>query len=665
MYEKREDNIKFDLLPKTDEEYISMSYGCLRFIDSYRFLQTSLDKLASTLLADKFTYVVDDDLKKKLAYPYEYCKSIDDYNLSCTALRREDYSSHLRECDEESINRTNDVIKRYNLNTMKDLTMLYMKNDVDLLADVFENFIELGMKTYKINPCHYYSLPGYTWDCGLKFTGIKLQNIQNVDMLLFIENCIRGGISSVMGDRYVESCKIIDIPGQSPITTKKGSLVELAARHIPGAKVTEQSVIYVDANNLYGWGMSQCLPYDNLELKEVDEKDQPTLYWHVMNTAADSEIGYYLEVDLEYPAEIKFKTKNLPFCPIKRKVDKSELSEYSKSVMPDNHIPQPKLICDQYDKHKYILDYRMLQFYVGRGMKLKKIHRVLSFKQKAWLKPYIDHNTSLRAKAKTDFEKDFYKLMNNAFYGKTMENVRERVNVRYYKNDEQNKIINSHSQLTFKREKLFDSFRIHHHTKQEVLFNKPIYIGAAVLELSKMLMYQYYYDVLQPHFGETNLQLHYMDTDSFVLSIKCNDLVEQLLKLEDYFDFSNLDKDHILFSNKNKKVVGKFKIETGPSLTLDRFVALKPKIYCFVVNDNECGKIKGVSKQSSAKISFDEYKNTLYNGRITQATNTGIRSDHHNISLQTVKKTALSASDDKRFYISSTESVPHGYYDYR
>ena len=97
MYEKREDNIKFDLLPKTDEEYISMSYGCLRFIDSYRFLQTSLDKLASTLLADKFTYVVDDDLKKKLAYPYEYCKSIDDYNLSCTALRREDYSSHLRE----------------------------------------------------------------------------------------------------------------------------------------------------------------------------------------------------------------------------------------------------------------------------------------------------------------------------------------------------------------------------------------------------------------------------------------------------------------------------------------------------------------------------------------------------------------------------------------
>ena len=392
------------------------------------------------------------------------------------------------------------------------------------------------------------------------------------------------------------------------------------------------------------------------------KKDQPMLHWQVMNTTADSEIGYYLEVDLEYPAAIKFKTKNLPFCPIKRKVDISELSEYSKSVMPDNHIPQPKLICDQYDKHKYILDYRLLQFYVGRGMKLKKIHRVLSFKQKAWLKPYIDHNTSLRANAKTDFEKDFYKLMNNAFYGKTMENVRDRINVRYYKNDEENKIINSHSRLTFKREKCFDSFRIHHHSKQLVNFNKPIYIGAAVLELSKMLMYQYYYDVLQPHFGMTNLQLHYMDTDSFVLSIKCNDLVEQLLELEDYFDFSNLDKNHPLFSNKNKKVVGKFKVETGPVLTIDRFVALKSKMYCFDVNDNQCSKIKGLNKHSSAKIRFDEFINTLNNGCITQGTNVGIRSNNHNISLQTVEKTALSPSDDKRCYISPTESVPHGYF---
>ena len=338
------------------------------------------------------------------------------------------------------------------------------------------------------------------------------------------------------------------------------------------------------------------------------------------------------------------------------------MSEYSKSVMPDNHIPQPKLICDQYDKHKYILDYRLLQFYVGRGMKLKKIHRVLSFKQKAWLKPYIDHNTSLRANAKTDFEKDFYKLMNNAFYGKTMENVRDRINVRYYKNDEENKIINSHSRLTFKREKCFDSFRIHHHSKQLVNFNKPIYIGAAVLELSKMLMYQYYYDVLQPHFGMTNLQLHYMDTDSFVLSIKCNDLVEQLLELEDYFDFSNLDKNHPLFSNKNKKVVGKFKVETGPVLTIDRFVALKSKMYCFDVNDKQCSKIKGLNKQSSAKIRIDEFINTLNNGCITQGTNVGIRSNNHNISLQTVKKTALSPSDDKRCYISPTESVPHGYF---
>ena len=175
--------------------------------------------------------------------------------------------------------------------------------------------------------------------------------------------------------------------------------------------------------------------------------------------------------------------------------------------------------------------------------------------------------------------------------------------------------------------------------------DKPIYLGFAVLELSKLHMFETYYDILQPYFGEKNLHLHYMDTDSFILSVTTKDITIDLKNLEDTFDFSNLDQNHETFSNKNKKVIGKFKIETPKNIWIDEFVCLRSKKYSFKCGDDYKNKLKGVSKSQSKHIIF------LCEIYI-------LRSVNHEMYLQQIKESTLSVFDDKRYYIKETERKP-------
>ena len=203
------------------------------------------------------------------------------------------------------------------------------------------------------------------------------------------------------------------------------------------------------------------------------------------------------------------------------------------------------------------------------------------------LEKYITFNTQKRNKAKNDFEKDFYKILNNAFYGKTMENVRNRLGLKYFKKDDYKEIIKYQSKLTFNGiHKSYENCDSYVFKKNEVLMDRPIYLGFAVLELSKLHMYETYYDILQPYFGQENIQLHYIDTDAFVLSLKTQDTIKDLKNLEDIFDFSNLDKNHELFSERNKKVIGKFKIETPKNIWIDEFVCLRSKMYSLKCGDD-------------------------------------------------------------------------------
>ena len=364
------------------ETYVSVEVGCLRFLDSHRFLNSGLDKLVKSInsfpIMDENGH--DDEFKKKLAYPYEYL------NLSNIQeplnLSPEDFWSTLKHLTPslQEINRSQEIIKKYDLKNGQELTMFYLKMDVLQLADVMENFVEKSTLEYGINPLYSYSLPGYTWKAGLKLTNFKLDFIKDKQLLSLLENNIRGAISSVMGPRYFESNE----------NTK---------------------LLYIDANNLYGWAMSQyphtgdfkkmrsfanlCCEYDSALMNEIKED--------ILNTPDDNEFGYFIDGDLENPAEIKEKTENFPLCPYQTKADPECFSEYMNSVKQPNYKPTEKLMCDLTNKYNYMMHYRMFKFYTKLGMKVTKIHCVYIFKQSLWLEKYINHNTQKRTKAKTNF----------------------------------------------------------------------------------------------------------------------------------------------------------------------------------------------------------------------------------------------------------------------
>ena len=297
LVDKKKDKVDFEIIPKTNEEYISVTYGCIRFIDSYRFLSSSLDSLVKTLVdnshktlkdfdeeivdkmkmlitEDKYEndsikdlkkdypdeiknleealldYMGENDLKilktgfpdkwkyltKKLAYPYEFFNCIEDYQKPVDNFKKEDFFSNLKnKCpDDEEIERTKDIIQKFIIKNGEELTEIYLKSDVLLLACIFEKFIKVSVNEFGINPLYCVSLPGYTWECGLKYTGINLQTLQDKDLILTFESSLPGGISSVMGDRYVKSDE-------------------------------NKKILYMDATNLYGHSMIQFLPYDEIQ----------------------------------------------------------------------------------------------------------------------------------------------------------------------------------------------------------------------------------------------------------------------------------------------------------------------------------------------------------------------------------------------------------------
>ena len=173
--------------------------------------------------------------------------------------------------------------------------------------------------------------------------------------------------------------------------------------------------IYTDYNNLYGKAMSEKMPVDGFKwVEDISEIDEH----FIKSYDEDSNVGYFIEADIEYPKELHTLHSDLPFLPERMKVNKCK-----------------KLVCNLYDKKDYVDHIRSLKQALNHGLKIKKIHEVLKFNQRAWLKSYINKNTDLRNNAENDFEKDFYKLMNNAVYGKTMENVRKHRIIKLVNND--------------------------------------------------------------------------------------------------------------------------------------------------------------------------------------------------------------------------------------
>ena len=373
-------------------------------------------------------------------------------------------------------------------------------------------------------------------------------------MLLTIEDGIRGGICHAI-QRYAKANnKYMNDYNKN----KESSYIQ-----------------YLNANNLYGMAMSEKLPIKGfkwmVDISEIDEN-------FVKSYNKNSSKGYVLKVDVDYPRELQNLHCDLPFLPEKMVVNNTK-----------------KLICNLQDKKDYIVHINVLKQALDRGLKLIKVHQIIEFDQKAWLKEYINFNTELRKKATNDFEKDFFKLMNNAVFGKTMEIVRKHRDIKLVKTDKKrNKLV---SELNFHTMKLIDdNLAIIEMKKVKIKMNKPIYLGLSILDISKITMYEFWYDFIKSKYANS-AKLCYMDTDSFIINIKTEDFYKDISEnVMERFDSSIYIYDRPLPINVNKKVVGLMKDELGGDI-ITEFVALRPKANSYKTEDNvELKKAKGTKK---------------------------------------------------------------------
>ncbi|XP_072022076.1 uncharacterized protein [Amphiura filiformis] len=361
------------------------------------------------------------------------------------------------------------VWRTFECQTLADYHDLYLRRDVFLLADVFENFRTTCLRQYELDPAHYFTSPGLSWDALLKKTEIQLELLTYYDMHLFIEKCLRGGI--IMVSKRGAKANNILTPDFNP-------------------NENPSHIMYLDANNLYGWAMSQSLPIGKFEWMQLQNWTQVQ---EIINHPPNADKGYILEVDLEYPPEIHDMHNDYPLAPEILEVQDEWLSPYQKKLLGNQKLTKiKKLVPNLRNKTKYIVHYRNLQLYLSLGMKLTYVHRVLQFDQKPWMEPYIRMNTELRKQATNDFEKDLYKLMNNSVFGKTMENLRKRVDVKLVRSSEETKLRKLIAQPSFARQKIFDNdLAALHMYKSKLYLNRPVYVGMSILDLSKLLMYDF------------------------------------------------------------------------------------------------------------------------------------------------------------------------------
>ncbi|XP_018302107.1 uncharacterized protein, partial [Mycetomoellerius zeteki] len=606
----------------------------LRFVDSFKFLSTSLEKLVSYLDKSKLTITRSefrnlntedfDLLTRKGVFPYEYVNSVDKLDETSLPPRESFYSSLTDEVvsEDDYQHATNDL-RRLCIETLGDYSDLYLKTDVLLLADVFENFRDTCIETYGLDPTYYY-LPGYTWDGMLKYTGIRFELLTDIDMVMFVERGIRGGLSQC-SHRYARANN----------------------KYAPSYDPSEPStyLMYFDVNNLYGWAMSESLPYG--EFQWVDDVER----FDVMSVSSDSVIGYILEVDLAYPQSVHDAHTDLPFCPTRERPPGKR---------------NDKLLATLYDKERYVTYYRNLQQCIQHGLYVKKIHRILQFAQSPWLRGYIELNTRFRKLANNEFEKNLYKLMNNAVFGKTMENVRDHVDVRLvtrwdgrYGAEAMIAKPNFHSRSVFSEDLIAVEMR-----KLEVKLNKPIYVGMCILEISKMRLYEFHYDYVMPLYRD-KCKIMYTDTDSLIYLLECENVYENIKRDIARFDTSDYPEGNAYdIPRVNTKIPGLMKDENNGAI-MTEFVGLRAKMYAFrVIGRSDTKRIKGVKKNVVAKtITFDDYTRCLNDVMEQLRRQSCIRSTLHEVYTVSELKLALSPYDDKRYVVpDSVATLPWGHY---
>lgn len=645
------ENRKIHIIPRTSEKYLSVSIDNVHFKDSYQFLMCSLAELGRNLRTkgEEFfrnvdRYVQDPQLKEiffsKGVYPYSYMDSEEKLYEKCLPeieMFKNDLNNE--NLSEDEYKMAQNAWNILGCSSMKEYMEMYLLGDILILADVFENFRENCLKDYSLDPVYYYSTPHFTFDAFMKSSKMTLELISDVNQYLFMCKGIRGGLCQV-SKRYAHANNPC-IEGFNP-------------------SEPETYILYLDANNLYGKAMMEFLPYKHFQWMSDDELRIES----ILSISADSEIGCIVEVDFIYPEELHHMHNDYPLAPHKHKVPFDNLSCFSKELCMKNGIKRTtgseKLMTTFLPRNNYVVHYRNFQLYVSLGMIPVRVHKGIKFCQTPIMRSYVSFNSEKRSQATNSFDTNFYKLLSNSLFGKTIERPEKRTRVHLTASAEKHR--HYVGSLCYKESKIIHENLVGVTMGHEIMkVMKPFYIGVSILELSKFHMYNFHYNVMKKFFG-TNICLLYTDTDSLIYKITCRDLYSKKLPLlHEFFDFSNYPTDHVLHSNMQKRVPGLFKDETAGT-PIKEFVGLRSKMYAFVVGSKENKVAKGVKKCIIDKeLYFQDYKTCLFSGNQKENAYKNIISKNHSVFTLAQSKVSLSSFDDKRYLISPFLSFPYGH----
>ncbi|CAL8104538.1 unnamed protein product [Orchesella dallaii] len=670
-----------ELMGQNSERITSFTVNnLLRFVDSLSFFGgMGLDRVVESLDKSDFDIlkqeifkryqrdidpITDEDVKlllRKGAYPYKYMNAwarFKEKQLPPIECFYNDLSDE--PMDPKIYANAQKVFERFQIKDLGEWHDLYVFLDVLLFTCCLISLREEMFSSFDLCVTHYVSLPQYTMDACLKHTKECIETIQDQDIYMYLERGIRGGFTTC-GDTKAAQANNEFCPWYESSKPKSW-------------------LLYLDKNNLYGYGLSSELPiggYKWLSEEELAEVNRDCT-GHLKRLIGKEKYGEFLEVSIEYPEELHDRFNSFPPVPFKRAIDESEVSFIQQELGNQLGVGKAawkcqKMVADLLPK-TVICHYKVLNTWLSLGVKITRVVSGLSFIEKAWMKPYIDFNTRKRADAKSKFQINIRKFLNNSLYGKQIMDARKKNHM---------VLINSPEQaLKYSRKPLLKQLRILNQdlslavlTKQQITLNSPMGGGVVVLEESKKSMYEFWYNYIKKEFPTASLQ--YSDTDSVVCKVECDNIYDHMLRFKDFFDMSDYDLSHPIWEKYNnmdhKKEVNFMKDELTNKV-MTRFCALKSKMYSYeyVEVDGE-GKVNGHGGDKKAKgigraavkhqVRFEHYVDCLENPVQTYTNCKSIRSFNHQLYTLNTRKKCLNQFDNKRFMLCNNISLALGHKD--
>ncbi|XP_045600643.2 uncharacterized protein [Procambarus clarkii] len=657
---KKRPKMKIDILAMDGFKFTNVGVNTLLFLDSLALLNGSLGRIAKDHIDSgkptTFTLAMLQGVNKaaipkllngKQAFCYDYLSSMSVLDEPRLPSRDKFYNTLKdEELSEKEYKQALEIFDLAQCHNIGEYLILYLKVNTGLLADVFTVWRDTLLTLYKLDISHYISLPSFAWDAFLLKSKVELDVVS--DPLLYDLLCrnLRGGFTSV---------------------TRQYTNVE---NQHTGSEPSDDSsyIIYLDFNSLYGVCMTELLPRGGIRKLTHNERDI-MIERGLENIACDGPKGYWVLCDtVQVSPEVARYTDELPLVLSHACITEDQISTYSKNILTEERRGLPKnntkLIASHLPQKDYLVSLDLLQLLMQIGLEVAKVHDIYEFDQEAYLKDFIETNVRERATTKCAIKKKAFKLVSNSIYSKSLTDVSKYGNKHYLVTDRK-AFLKCTGNPFFKRSLLLSKDRVICTVNpKSLLVNTPVYLGYHILQIAKRRLYEFWYNVVKPAYGD-KASLLYTDTDSFIIKLNCCDVFEELNKapLVDCMDFSNFLDTRPSYPISREGELGLLKSVIGTKI-INQLIALRPKTYSFTTQDGDhtC-KCKGVPYHLQEKLSHESFQRALETNTSIRFVSRSIRNVQGKICTCCSTCRGLSAFDDKRYILSPTQSLAYGHPD--